>query len=128
MTSQVLAAQSVAASGNTNATITLPSTGNVPVSCEVGVAVKYAAVAGTSGIQLSFQISSDGSTFTAAAETNMTVAPAAGALGFGSKIVRLNGPLTLNTKPIVAIKVTATNLDATNAASIAILSETSDLI
>lgn len=128
MTSTVQDVKSIAASGTDVYTLTIPTTGPVPVSAKFGLAVKYAAVAATTGVTLSFQVSKDGTNFVSAALPSFTVAPAANALGYGESKMYLVGPNKLDTIPIVAVKVTATNLDGTNAAVVALLSETSDII
>lgn len=129
LSSTVQAAQSLAASGTKSITIPVSATGGVAQSLTIGVSATYAAVSATaSGIQAAFQISSDGSSFTNAAESNLVVAPAATVLGQGQQTIVLNGPQKKNITPVVAVKVNLTNLDGTNAANIAVLSESSDII
>ncbi len=114
--------ESLALSGTASVTIPIPAnTQNLTVA----VSAQYAAVAATSGIQAAFLTSVDGTTFVAANEKNITVAPAATVLGqgkvtfrLGSDPYRLDEPSYLN-----SIKVTLTNLDATNAAVVAVSHE-----
>jgi hypothetical protein len=129
MTSTVQDVKSIALSGTDVYTLTIPTTGPVPVSAKFGLAVKYAAMAGTTGVTLSFQISKDGTNFVASALPSFTVIPTAvNTLGYNEAKMYLVGPNKLDTIPIVAVKVTATNLDGTNAAVVALISETSDII
>lgn len=116
--------KSIAASGTDTVTVQVPATGKIPPSLEIGVAVRYTAVAGTSGISAAFSVSKDnGSTWQAAVETALVVAPAANTLGYGSKKVYINMPLKVDGIPVTAVKVVCTNLDGTNAAAVAILSD-----
>jgi hypothetical protein len=126
MTSTLQEVISLAASGTANITVDLNSVGGVSQSLAIGVGALYAAVAGTSGVQASFQISSNGSTFVAAALPNFVVKPAAAVQGYGEAKLAANGPLKLDAQPIVAVKITLTNLDATNGCVVALVTESSD--
>lgn len=130
MTSTVQDVKSIALSGTDTITVTLPTTGKVPVSLKVGAAARYAAVAGTSGLSLAFSYSNDGgNTWTAAPETALVVAPAANTLGYGEKKLCLVGPNKQSSVVgINAVKIVATNLDGTNAVVAAIVTELSDII
>lgn len=114
---------SIAASGTNSATIQIPQgTQNmtIKVSCE------YAAVSATaSGIQAAFQTSVDGTTFVAANEKNITVAPAAGVLGTGQQVFRLgDDPYRLDEPSrLNSVKVNLTNLDGSNAATVTVSHE-----
>ena len=125
MTSNIVAVQSLAAAAS--AAFTVPVT-NDSQSLLIQVAAQYTAVTVPSGVKMTLQVSSDGVTFNAANESGVTVAPAATVLGSGSQKVNIEGPLKLDTQPITAVKVTLQNLDATNAAQVALLSTLSAYI
>lgn len=128
MVSTVQDVKSIAASGTDVITVSLPSTGGIPQSLTVGLAAKYAAVSGTSGVTAAFQVSKDGTNWVASAVSGFEVAPAANALGYGEKKIFINGPLKLDGIPIVAVKITLTNTDAANAAVVGLVTETSDIL
>lgn len=129
MKDSVLDVKQIALSGTDTVTYVLPTSGPLPQSVTVGLDVKYAAVAATSGISAAFSVSKDGgTTWVAAVESALVVAPAATVLGHGEKKIVISGPNKLETTPITAIKVVATNLDATNAAAVAISVEPSNYI
>lgn len=118
---------SVALSGTASVTIPVPKGTQI---LTVRLSAQYAAVAGTSGMQAAFQTSTDGSTYGAAGETNLVVAPAATVLGsaattfrLGQDPFRLDNPSNLN-----SIKVNLTNLDGTNAAVVAVSHEASTFV
>ena len=110
--------------------LALSGTDNVIVPCQTGneyvalrLSVRYAAVAGTSGISVTALLSNDGgSTFpTAITDANLTVAPAANVVGSGFAEILSNrqGGSDLTETP-THIKFVFTNLDGTNAAIVAL--------
>lgn len=124
MNSVIQDVKSIALSGTDVITVAPPETGVLSEYFDVQVAVKYAAVAGTSGVTASFQISPDGgTTWQAAALPSITMAPAANVMGVGNARIYLRGVKKMDTIPITAIKVTLTNLDATNAVVAAVATE-----
>lgn len=111
--------ESLALSGTANVTIPVPqNTQNLTIA----VSAQYAAVAATSGIQAAFSTSVDGTTFVAATEKDLVLTPAATVLGQGKVTFRLgNDPYRLDEPSYLnSIKVTLTNLDATNAAVVTV--------
>lgn len=116
---------SIALSGTSSVTIPVPAgtqLAKIRLSCE------YAAVASTSGIEATFQTSVDGTTFVNANEASITVNPAAGVLGTAEQIFRLgDDPYRLDQPGrFNSIKVNLTNLDATNAATVAVSHDTAN--
>mgnify|MGYP001554744300 CR=1 FL=1 len=84
----------------------------------VAVGVKYAAVAGTTGITAKIQVSPDGTNFTDSAGPNLVLEPPATVLGTGELVFRTrNDPYRADGGPVSAIKVVLTNADDTNAAT-----------
>ena len=113
--------KSLAASGNETVTLTVP---NGTRALGVIVAAEYAAVAGTSGISISAQVSHDGSTWVASNYKFANVAPAAGVAGSTEVLFAFqDDPYKLDANPIELIKLTITNTDATNAVAVAVLTE-----
>lgn len=81
------------------------------------VAVKYAAVAGTSGVAVTFKYSLDGSTYTASAVTGSTIAPAATVLGSAVYEIGVEDlPTRKDPGGVEDYEVILTNTDATNSA------------
>jgi hypothetical protein len=113
---------SVALSGTTNVTIPVPQGTQQLI---IRTSCKYAAVAATSGITASYQVSLDGTTFAAAGEPNLLLKPAANVIGSDITVFNLgNSPFHLDSPSnINAVKVTLTNADATNPVTVAISHE-----
>ena len=115
-----LLAGPLSASGSSNATVQItPGVEFIHFKLSAG----YLAVAGTSGVRFNFQVSPDNSTFTNVAQLaggNITVANAANTRLDSDVTIYANGWRIKSTTPINYIKVTATNLDATNSASISV--------
>lgn len=124
MTSTLSGLLTLAASGT--ASVTVP-VGKCVQSVSVSLNALYAAVAATTGVQATFQVSNNGgSTYTNAAEGQITASGVVGTVESASQKVAIEGPLVKNTVgDITHVKVNLTNLDATNAATVAVLSEAS---
>lgn len=84
----------------------------------VQVAVKYAAVAATTGVAVSFKYSLDGSTYTASGVAGSTIGSVAGVMAVGTYEIGI-ADLVSRKDPagILDYEVILTNADATNAAS-----------
>lgn len=125
MTSAVSLLQDLAASGTQTLTLAFP---NPAQGLQVQLAAHYTAVAATSGVTASFQISRDGgSTFGASNVATIKAAPAAGATAAALAQfydVQLGGQLAVDAGNITHVKVSLTNTDATNGCAVAVLSET----
>jgi hypothetical protein len=122
MTSTLSGLLTLAAAGT--ASVTVPQSEEGAQSISVQVSSLYAAVAATSGVKATFQVSADGTTFVNATDGPITASAAATVIGTASRKIALEGALKTNTTgSIQAIKMTLTNLDATNAATVAVLSE-----
>lgn len=96
----------------------------VPLCNKVAVVLsaEYAAVAATSGLQMSFTVSeNNGSSYAASAQANVVCAPAAGVLGSQTVVFSIRDMAAeKDGGGVTNIKVTITNLDATNAANYAL--------
>lgn len=109
--------------------VQIPVVGESTQSVLISVVASYVTAAATSGIQAGFQVSSNGSTFTAAAESNVVAAGAANSTNVAQQKIALEGPLKRNTTgSITAVEVNLTNLDATNAATVAVIVQESDYL
>lgn len=112
---------SLAHSANETVTIAVPADIR---ALGVRVAAEYPAVAGTSGIEVSFQVSPDGENWSASKVLGSTIAPAAGVIGSAEYLFSFqDDPYKADAQPVVAIKVSLTNLDGTNAATVCVESE-----
>lgn len=116
---QVIAAQSVAASGTANPTIALP---NLTKEVVIVVAAQYAAAAATTGISVALQVSyNNGSTYSASAQPTVVVPGVAGVLEQNQIVYRMfDDPFHLDQGVPTNLKVGLTNLDATNAAVVSV--------
>ncbi len=118
MANQVQYLASLAASGTANVVIPVAQ-GTQDLS--IHVAAEYAAVSLTSGIQASFNVSPDGSTYVASNVPTIKVAPAAATLGEATAVFRTaNDAFRADALPVEDVKIVLTNLDGTNAAVVAV--------
>lgn len=109
-------------------TLALSGTGNLVVTPPAGtnkmiltVFAKYAAVAGTSGLQVAVDVSPDGSSFSASNVATQTCKPAAGVLGNVEFEIGLSDLVTRKDGGTAeAYKLLFTNDDATNAVTYAV--------
>lgn len=105
---------SMALSGTLNLNIPLQSGVNKLV---VFISCKYAAMAGTSGLQVAFNKSIDGTTFVASAKATQVNKPSAATVlqtisqEFGISDIATRA----DAGPLAAYRLVMTNLDATNA-------------
>ena len=113
---------SIASSGNL--TVTIPFAYQVPAAItefapinrmEVRVSAIYAAVAGTSGINVQLSYSLDGSTYTNIGPV-LAVSPAATALG---SVAGMVGDIAQLGR-VVSVKALITNTDATNVVEVVV--------
>ncbi len=122
----IAAAESLAASGTAN--VVIPVSGNTQ-EMVIQVGVEYGAVSATaSGVSVHYNLSTNnGASYVASAQAPITVAPAAGVLGTKASVLRLGSdPYRVDQINYPTdVQLVLTNLDGTNAAQVAVVSQES---
>ena len=124
MTSSNIALASLAASGTATLIFPMPVTpfGGGTNQAEFLVSTIYSAMAGTSGINVDVQVSTNGgSTYSASGYIDQVIKPNAATVLTSQSVFFRKGQYSDH---VDHIKLTLTNLDATNAALYAVQAET----